>query len=564
MARKPIGAVLTLKDNFSATLKGIRREQSQFRKDVQETRKALEKAYKKKLELRVNNTAAAKKIRELRKDLEPLRKKVVTVFAYKDMIRGKIRETMNKLKTLGRMTVAPVIKVKDMATRSINRIKGMLGATGLGALAGPAGIALAAAGAATGAAGAGTLSAGAMLEQQQIAMRHFIGVNNRGMSSAQVNQTADAYLKQLRENANVTPFETADVIAAGARAINVMGGNTKDAMELVKVAENMAALNPGKTLEQAMEALADLKTGETERMKEFGFKIRAEDIVKAAGGKGKQLSDLTPEQLEAAYVKIVQKQIAPQFAGGAEKLSGTGSGLLSTIKGKLGSRMADTGLVMIEKLKPTLQGVIKYLDSPAFAKFSDTVTSGIGTAINYIGKFVGFVKENMPQIKSVIGGVIDFLLPAFTLLKNAVELLYNAFMFAWPGIKAVILTVWDVIKPVLEKLRDLIGWVGDKIGKVADWLGYKVKERESSGTKAVGKNAYGTNFWRGGLTWVGENGPELVNLPRGSQVIPNNKVQNYTNKGGNDITININGYNKSTREIMNELVPQLKLALANM
>lgn len=34
-------------------------------------------------------------------------------------------------------------------------------------------------------------------------------------------------------------------------------------------------------------------------------------------------------------------------------------------------------------------------------------------------------------------------------------------------------------------------------------------------------NANGTDFWRGGMTWVGEKGPELVNLPRGSQVIPN-------------------------------------------
>lgn len=37
----------------------------------------------------------------------------------------------------------------------------------------------------------------------------------------------------------------------------------------------------------------------------------------------------------------------------------------------------------------------------------------------------------------------------------------------------------------------------------------------------IGKNADGTNNWRGGPTWVGERGPEIVNLPRGSQVIPN-------------------------------------------
>lgn len=34
-----------------------------------------------------------------------------------------------------------------------------------------------------------------------------------------------------------------------------------------------------------------------------------------------------------------------------------------------------------------------------------------------------------------------------------------------------------------------------------------------------GKNADGTEYWRGGPTWVGERGPELLNLPRGAQVI---------------------------------------------
>jgi hypothetical protein len=37
-------------------------------------------------------------------------------------------------------------------------------------------------------------------------------------------------------------------------------------------------------------------------------------------------------------------------------------------------------------------------------------------------------------------------------------------------------------------------------------------------------NANGTPNWRGGLTWVGERGKELVNLPRGSQVIPNHQI----------------------------------------
>jgi hypothetical protein len=40
---------------------------------------------------------------------------------------------------------------------------------------------------------------------------------------------------------------------------------------------------------------------------------------------------------------------------------------------------------------------------------------------------------------------------------------------------------------------------------------------------AMGHFASGTNFAPGGLSIVGEHGPELVNLPRGSQVIPNGR-----------------------------------------
>jgi len=44
--------------------------------------------------------------------------------------------------------------------------------------------------------------------------------------------------------------------------------------------------------------------------------------------------------------------------------------------------------------------------------------------------------------------------------------------------------------------------------------------------------ADGTNYAPGGLAVVGEEGPELVNLPRGSQVIPNDRI------GGSTFNIN--------------------------
>ena len=39
----------------------------------------------------------------------------------------------------------------------------------------------------------------------------------------------------------------------------------------------------------------------------------------------------------------------------------------------------------------------------------------------------------------------------------------------------------------------------------------------------IGHNAQGTNSWQGGLTWVGEQGPELVNLPKFTRIYSNDK-----------------------------------------
>jgi hypothetical protein len=46
------------------------------------------------------------------------------------------------------------------------------------------------------------------------------------------------------------------------------------------------------------------------------------------------------------------------------------------------------------------------------------------------------------------------------------------------------------------------------------------------------KAAGGTSFAPGGMTLVGEQGPELVNLPRGSQVFPNDVTRNMGSSGG--------------------------------
>lgn len=64
----------------------------------------------------------------------------------------------------------------------------------------------------------------------------------------------------------------------------------------------------------------------------------------------------------------------------------------------------------------------------------------------------------------------------------------------------------------------------------------------------VGSNAAGTDYWGGGLTWVGEEGPELVDLPAGSTIYNHEESANF---GGDtyQITVDARGSNLTERQI---------------
>ncbi len=61
----------------------------------------------------------------------------------------------------------------------------------------------------------------------------------------------------------------------------------------------------------------------------------------------------------------------------------------------------------------------------------------------------------------------------------------------------------------------------------------------------AGHNATGTSNWRGGLTWVGENGPELVDVPGGSRVHTNAESAKMTQQPANDGPVVVNIYDTS-------------------
>ncbi|WP_447513682.1 hypothetical protein [Clostridioides difficile] len=526
MARRHISAVISLKDNMSATMRGIRREQKQFQNEVRRTRNEMRSASRERMRIRMDATPAHRTIQNLRQKLAPLRTKLVKAVVVKDLATEKIERIKSNVKSFGKFIARPAVKLKDETKGMIDKIKNRLTSLSTIVPVGAAGMAV---------------KSGMELEQQQISMRHFMGVGNKGKSSKELDGMSASYLKDLRNNANATPFETGEVISAGTRSLQIAGGNTKDAMKMVKLAEDMAALNPGKTVGDAMEALADMNIGEMARLTEFGVKASSTDDPKE-----------------------VQKKLETMYNGGANKLAESGSGLLSTIMGKLKSNIADIGLGMLEPLKPVMTGLIGFIDqaSPKILEVGTKITAGIGMAIGWIQQQMptlapifqtafGAVSSIVSTVAPIIGQVIGALSPIFMgLLSVASSVL--------AGIASAVKTVAPIVSSLISKLAPIFKNVGDTLksmGKIfknvfdsvmkivkkasdyikplVDGITGAAKGISDGVSWVAGKlagNATGTKYWSGGLSVVGEHGPELISMPRGSKVFTNAESKSMINK----------------------------------
>lgn len=111
------------------------------------------------------------------------------------------------------------------------------------------------------------------------------------------------------------------------------------------------------------------------------------------------------------------------------------------------------------------------------------------------------------------------------------------------GVLADALTiVANTVAIVIELFKQLFNLISGKGFDDSNLTRYgeniaKVFSDEGAGARAwgggfgrnIGRNADGTDYWPGGLTWVGERGPELVSLPRGSRVY---NAEDSRNMGG--------------------------------
>jgi hypothetical protein len=144
----------------------------------------------------------------------------------------------------------------------------------------------------------------------------------------------------------------------------------------------------------------------------------------------------------------------------------------------------------------------------------------------------------------------------------------------WTGIKDGFVGMWSGMKAGAKSgINFIIGGLNKLIKGYNSWMTIKAPDWiPGIGGKKLGfeipkipQFALGTSYFAGGLARINERGGEIVDLPSGSRVYPHDKsVQMARNESNNTFNITINAADKSAMEIINELIPLIKLRLANM
>ena len=185
-------------------------------------------------------------------------------------------------------------------------------------------------------------------------------------------------------------------------------------------------------------------------------------------------------------------------------------------------RIVDEVFGMIQSLwesvlKPALDAIGGFLQNVLLPIWNTVFTYGILPVVETVFQTIIGLWDN--SLKPIFQGIIDFLGGVFTgdweRIWNGLSSIFGG---VWEGLKALAKAPLNFIINMLNKVIDGLNQV-----QVPDWV------------PLVGGNGInipriptlwkGSNFTIGGPTLVGEQGPELVNMPRGASVMPAHKTR---------------------------------------
>lgn len=271
---------------------------------------------------------------------------------------------------------------------------------------------------------------------------------------------------------------------------------------------------------------------------------------------------------------------------------------------------------VMRKLKNTVAGTNEAMAKTSSGKIAQ-MNNEIGDAEEKIGQLVNVIKGNLasvalPVVKDMAGSFQEFFNVMNDSQNSDFHFLSQETVDKLAGIRDGLGTIWDNISSIFgtsgdfgsnfgltQGLLDILNGIIGALAKASEWaktLDSQMRGADGQGGGLLdalragvslaseftiigagkrlvkgftGQGASGDGYWKGGRMLVGEYGPEIVDLPRGSSVNSNAQTQRELSGGGANVTVNmtIQGNMISNEDYVNymgqQIASRVSLAIAN-
>ena len=228
------------------------------------------------------------------------------------------------------------------------------------------------------------------------------------------------------------------------------------------------------------------------------------------------------------------------------------------------------------------------LVGPAFALVGAAIVGVAGAIMSPIGLIVGAVAaigfiawdvyENWEQVKEALANTWEAIIGVFEygiaaigeysgwIAANIVQAFTDPVAFVmeyWQGLgeffygifewigSGVDLLMTNIIDPIWNKLAEFYDWLTGVFSGAFDAAWNIANGLLGGGTEQPQAFARGTGSAPGGMAWVGEEGPELMYVPRGAQVYPAQQSAAMAG-GGATVSISIGSVSLPSRAAIQE------------
>lgn len=325
-----------------------------------------------------------------------------------------------------------------------------------------------------------------------------------GLTTFLGKQGATEAYKNIRNDADVTPFDTASLLEVNRSLISA-GANAQDARrDTMNLANAVSAVGGGNDILSRMAAnMQQIKTvGKATAMDIRQFGIAGINIYEMlARSTGKNINQV--KEMEVTYDDLSKAMAMANAKGGIYEgamaaQSQSKGGKWSTVKDKFGNAASDLGDAFSPIFHRLLDMTISFAGSigPMLEKaqpYIDAVSNGIGRAVDFVSSlsngtsewsgWMDVIKESASgiwnmlviigmKLWSFVSAILEFVKKS-QILKDLFTMLSNVILQSLEYINVfldLVLWLWDnVLAPILNALESAYKWVkgGEEIKVVA-------------------------------------------------------------------------------------------------